>query len=165
MLGLIIEAPRHGYDLEQVIEGRGIRQWADIGFSSIYYLLAKLEQRGLVGTPEAPTAAKSRRVFHATDAGREAAGRCAFQFVADPGRPLLVGVSNLPLLSAREYAQALGQRLARVEARIAAVKAAESAQSPLPPPAREVFSYSLTLLEAERTWLAARARVTDDHQD
>nr|MBA3799931.1 PadR family transcriptional regulator [Geodermatophilaceae bacterium] len=37
VLGLIVERPRHGYDLEQVIEQRGIRQWTDIGFSSIYY--------------------------------------------------------------------------------------------------------------------------------
>ncbi len=55
VLGLIVEQPRHGYDLEQVIEERGIRQWTDIAFSSIYYVLAKLEKRGLVkrvGHPE-----------------------------------------------------------------------------------------------------------------
>ncbi|MDO3704922.1 PadR family transcriptional regulator [Micromonospora sp. C28SCA-DRY-2] len=168
VLGLIVESPRHGYDLEQVIERRGIRQWTEIGFSSIYYLLAKLESRGLVHAPEAPAAAKSRRVFHATAAGREAAARGALALIAEPrpvAHPLLVGVANLALLSDQEYRRALGDRLARVEARIAAVRAAEAAQSPLAPPAREVFSYSLSLLEAERSWLAARAQVRDDGQD
>lgn len=168
VLGLIIERPRHGYDLEQVIERRGIRQWTEIGFSSIYYLLAKLEKRGLVHAPDAPAAAKSRRVFHATGAGVEAATRSALALIAEPRpvpHPLLVGVANLALLSERQYVQALRERLAQVDARIAAVRAAESAQAPLTLPAREVFSCSLSLLEAERSWLATRAQVRDDRQD
>ena len=35
ILGLLEEQPRHGYELEQVIEERGIRQWTALGFSSI----------------------------------------------------------------------------------------------------------------------------------
>lgn len=38
----------------------------------------------------------------------------------------------------------------------------ERSQAPLPRPAREVFSYSLSLLEAERSWLAERAQVSDE---
>ncbi|MGN9764983.1 PadR family transcriptional regulator [Micromonospora sp. SD12] len=168
VLGLIVERARHGYDLERVIAQRGIRQWTDVGFSSIYYLLGKLEKRGLVHAPEAPATAKSRRVFHATAEGREVATRTALALVAQPQparHPLLVGLANLPLLSDREYAAALRTRLAGVEARIGAIRAAQQAQAPLPRPAREVFSYSLSLLEAERQWLAARAQVPDDGQD
>ncbi|WP_063059580.1 PadR family transcriptional regulator [Nocardia sienata] len=168
VLGLVIERPQHGYDLEQVVERRGIRQWTEIGFSSIYYLLAKLERRGYVHVPEAPAAAKGRRVFHATAAGREVAARVALALVAEAHpvpNPFLVGVSNLPLLSEPEYTQALADRLERVRARIAAIEAAASAQSPLAPPAREVFSYSLSLLEAERSWLAQRVQVPDGGQN
>ncbi|MFV2110801.1 PadR family transcriptional regulator [Micromonospora sp. LOL_025] len=165
VLGLVIERPRHGYDLEQVIARRGIRQWSDIGFSSIYYLLTKLEKRGLVHVPEAPAAPKSRRVFHATAEGRTAAARTALALIEEPQpvrHPLLAGIANLPLLSDRQYAQALRTRLARVEARIESVRMAQQARAPLPHPAREVFSYSLSLLEAERQWLTARAQVPDD---
>ncbi|MBQ0906099.1 PadR family transcriptional regulator [Micromonospora sp. U21] len=168
VLGLVIERPQHGYDLQQVIEQRGIRQWTDIGFSSIYYLLTKLEQRGLLHVPEAPAAGKSRRVFHATTEGRKVAARNALAFVAEARpvpHPLLVGVANLSLLSAQQYAQALRTRLAQIEARIAAVGAVQqvrSAQAPFA--AREVFSYSLSLLEAERQWLASRVQVPDDQQ-
>ena len=84
VLGLIIERPRHGYDLEQVIARRGIRQWSDVGFSSIYYLLAKLDRRGLVHVPEAPAAPKSRQVFHATAEGRAAAARTALALIEQP---------------------------------------------------------------------------------
>ena len=162
VLGLIIERPRHGYDLEQVIQRRGIRQWTDIGFSSIYYLLTKLEQRGLVQVPEARAAAKSRRVFHATRAGRRTAARTASALIEEVRpvpHPLLVGVANLPLLAAGEYARALRARLAQIEQRIAAVRAAQQAQAPLALPAREVFSFSLSLLEAERSWLAGRVQM------
>lgn len=168
VLGLIIERPQHGYDLEQVIEQRGIRQWTDIGFSSIYYLLTKLEKRSLIHVSEAPAGAKSRRVFHATTAGRQAATRNALALIAELRaipHPLLVGIANLPLLAEHEYAEALRTRLTQVEGRIAAVEEAEQAQAHLPLPAREVFSYSLSLLEAERSWLAARVQVSGDRQD
>ncbi|AOS65021.1 PadR family transcriptional regulator [Actinoalloteichus hymeniacidonis] len=162
VLGLIIERPSHGYDLEQVIEQRGIRQWTDIGFSSIYYLLTKLERRGFIEAPETPATARSRRVFHATDTGREIAARTSVDLLAQlrpVPQPFLVGVANLPLLADAEYRRALGARLDQVEARIAALRQAEQAQGPLPLPAREVFSYSLSLLEAERSWLVSRAQV------
>ena len=164
VLGLIVEQPRHGYDLEQVIEHRGIRQWTAIGFSSIYYLLAKLEKRGLVGPTEGRSGAKSRRVFQATDEGRRVATDSALAFLADlrmVPHPILVGLANLALLSERDYDEALRSRLVQVDARITEVVNAQQSQTPLPRPAREVFSYALSLLEAERAWLAARVQVCD----
>ena len=44
LLSLIVEQPRHAYEIEQVIEERNMRYWTEIGFSSIYRLLAKLEE-------------------------------------------------------------------------------------------------------------------------
>ncbi|NIJ12111.1 DNA-binding PadR family transcriptional regulator [Saccharomonospora amisosensis] len=162
VLGLIIERPRHGYDIEQVIERRGIRQWTEIGFSSIYYLLAKLDKRGLVHTTDTGVAPKSRHVFHATELGRGVATQNTLAYLQQlrpVAHPLLVGVSNLSLLPDRQYTRALRDRLAKIEERIASVRQTEAAQAPLPLPAREVFSYSLSLLEAEREWLARRAEV------
>jgi DNA-binding PadR family transcriptional regulator len=165
VLGLVVERPRHGYDLEQVIEQRGIRRWTDIGFSSIYYVLAKLERRGLVRDDGDRSGAKTKRVFRATAEGERAAAGAALAFIADPRpvpHPVLVGLANLPLVAERDYAEALRSRLTQVEARIASVVEAERAQAPLPRPAREVFSYTLSLLEAERSWLVERVQVSDD---
>ena len=165
VLGLIVEHPRHGYDLEQVIEQRGIRQWTDIGFSSIYYVLAKLEKRGLVEAAESRSGVKSRRVFQSTDEGRQIAADEAVAFIADLRAipyPVLVGLANLPLVSERAYDEALRSRMTQLAARIASVMEAERSQAPLPRPAREVFSYSLSLLEAERSWLAERVQVPDE---
>ncbi|AJT42438.1 PadR family transcriptional regulator [Psychromicrobium lacuslunae] len=163
ILGLVVEQARHGYELEQLIEQRGIRQWTDIGFSSIYYLLGKLQTSDLVQTAEGSTGAKSRRVFQATEKGKNAAASAALAFIAEAQpipHPLLVGLSNMSLLSADNLRLALVQRLGQIEVRIATVKAAEELQAPLPMPAREVFSYSLSLLEAERSWLVSRVQVS-----
>lgn len=165
VLGLVAERPRHGYDLEQVIEHRGIRQWTDIGFSSIYYVLAKLEKRGLIETEDDRPGTKSRRVFRATGQGRRVAGDAVLEFIADTRavpQPLLVGLANMPLVAERGYDEALRSRLAHINQRIAHVQQAQRSQAPLPRPAREVFSYSLRLLEAERLWLAERVRVSDE---
>lgn len=164
VLGLIVEQPRHGYDLEQVIEQRGIRQWTDIGFSSIYYLLAKLEKRALIDAAAGRRGTKSRRVFRATAAGKRLAADETRALIADHRtvpHPFLVGLANLPLLPPRAYDEALRTRLTQVETRLASVENAEQSQAPLPHPAREVFSFSVSLLQAERSWLAARVQVSD----
>ena len=164
-LGLIAERPRHGYDLELVIEQRGIRRWAEIGFSSIYYMLTKLEGRGLTEPDDAQVSAKSRRVFRVTTAGRNAAGEGVFTFIADQrtiAHPVLVGLANRTLISEEDYVDALRRRLIWIETRISAVTAAGRSQSPLARPAREVFSYSLSLPEAEKSWLATRVQVPNE---
>lgn len=56
ILGLLVEQPRDGYQLPGVITERGMRDSTEIGFSSIYYLLAKLSDRGLAEEVEAQPA-------------------------------------------------------------------------------------------------------------
>ena len=70
ILTLVAEKPRHGYEIECVIEERGMRDWTEIGFSSIYYLLKKLEKEGLLeGRMETTGRGPARKVYRATPAG------------------------------------------------------------------------------------------------
>ena len=72
ILSLVAEEPRHGYEIERVIEERGMREWTEVGFSSIYYLLKKLEQKGLVEGRLAEAArGPARKVYQVTPAGAE----------------------------------------------------------------------------------------------
>jgi len=69
VLGLVVEQPRHGYQIEQLIEQRGMRRWTDIGFSSIYFLLKKLEHGGFIeGRLEKTERGPARKVYHPTPA-------------------------------------------------------------------------------------------------
>lgn len=48
LLSLLAEQPRHGYDLDRIIEQRGYRQWTSLASSSVYYVLGRLADRGLI---------------------------------------------------------------------------------------------------------------------
>ncbi|KOX33924.1 PadR family transcriptional regulator [Saccharothrix sp. NRRL B-16348] len=171
LLGLLVEAPRHGYELEEVIAARGMREWTEIGFSSIYYLLGKLRDRGLVAEVDPPARGKARKVFGPTEEGRRACTRAAEAAVAElePVFPrVLVGLANQPVIPPDRLRAALARRAASVAGKLAELRAAVAAQPHAPRFARAIFDYSLAQLEAEQRWLAAyRAELTDspDQED
>jgi len=50
LLSLLYDKDYYGYEFETVIEQRNMRGWTDIGFSSIYNSLNKLEKKGYIGS-------------------------------------------------------------------------------------------------------------------
>jgi len=62
LLSLIAENPRHGYDLEHVIAERGMRNWTEIAFSSIYFVLNQLVKQELAVRMSNPPPGAGRRV-------------------------------------------------------------------------------------------------------
>src|ERR1700692_2284362 len=74
LLSLLAERPMHGYEINQQIQARAIRQWANIGFSSIYQVLDTLVKEGFLQAEEVENpgqGASYRTVYTITDAGRE----------------------------------------------------------------------------------------------
>ncbi len=73
ILGLLCESPRYGYELEKIIEERGMRVWTEIGFSSIYYVLKRLESREYIQSEVKDVEGRpSRRVYTVTEKGQTA---------------------------------------------------------------------------------------------
>jgi DNA-binding PadR family transcriptional regulator len=68
LLALLAEEPRNGYQLMQEIERRSEGVWRPSP-GSVYPALQQLEDEGLVRSEET----EGRKLFHLTDAGREAA--------------------------------------------------------------------------------------------
>ncbi|MEV7771918.1 GyrI-like domain-containing protein [Kitasatospora sp. NPDC086791] len=159
LLGLLVEQPRHGYELERVIAERGMREWTEIGFSSIYYLLTKLRQRGLIDrTAESPAGGgKARKVYAATPEGRAACAAAAVEAIAEP-HPLfprvLVGLANQPAVEHEELLAALDRRSRALADRAEEVRRAAEA-SDGPGFVRAIFDYSMGQLAAEQAWLAS----------
>jgi DNA-binding PadR family transcriptional regulator len=162
------EKPRHGYELDEVISARGMREWTEIGFSSIYYLLGRLRDRGLITEVDTPRAGrgKARRVYGPTAEGRRACARAAEAAVAELRPvfpPVLAGLANQPAIAPERLRAALDRRAAALTERIAAIGAARDAQPGMPGFVRAIFDYSLGRLAAEQQWLAAyRAAVSDE---
>ena len=95
VLSLLAEQPRHGYDLDRVIEQRGYRQWTSLAFSSVYYLLKRLSERGLLEPDEGSQG--RRTVFRVTEAGRRELRQAAGERVLAPAPP---SAGVLPALNA-----------------------------------------------------------------
>jgi len=156
-LSLIVEQPRHGYDIEQIIEERGMREWTEIGFSSIYYLLKKMEKAGLITSMTAPSDGKGpgRKVYSSTAAGVDACKKSVLEALGTPKRcypPLQLGMANMNMVPVTEalsalnrYRDALAERLAKIEFM--------SKQPSLPGVVIDMFDYSRTMVQAELAWI------------
>jgi DNA-binding PadR family transcriptional regulator len=157
ILSLVTEKPRHGYEMEQVIEGRGMREWTEVGFSSIYYLLKKLEKDGLVESQlEQAERGPARKVYHATQAGYAALHQGTLDALAalpHPTSPLQLGLSNLPILSPEEAISALQTHRQALIERIEGVQATWDRQRPLPYFVDAMFDHALTMANAELAWI------------
>jgi DNA-binding PadR family transcriptional regulator len=169
LLGLLVEEPRHGYELEEVITERGMREWTEIGFSSIYYLLGKLSERGLIAeTDRSRSGPKARKVYAATAAGHEACARAVEAVLAEvrPVYPaLLVGLANQPTVPPDRLVAALARRAEALTERVREVRAAAEAQRDAPGFVHAIFDHALGQLAAEQSWLTAyRAEVTGETQ-
>jgi DNA-binding PadR family transcriptional regulator len=155
VLGLVAEMPRHGYQLEQVIEERGMREWTQIGFSSIYFVLGQLEKLDLVAA-EKPAGAKAKKVFQATDAGRATLAEqslAALRTVRPSYGSVLLGMAHWPVLERHEARGALQMRGAAVEAELDRLGRIQVAQQPLPDFVEALFDYALGQLRAEGEWV------------
>lgn len=152
----MVEQPRHSYQLEAVVAERGVREWTALGFSSIYYLLNKLESRGLLSSERPNARARGRRIYSPTSAGLAACmegTRDALQRLAPLTAPVLVGMANSPLLPADQVAEALRRRHENIGLRIESVSTARREQEPVEAFVAAIFEHGIAMLNAERNWI------------
>jgi DNA-binding PadR family transcriptional regulator len=156
ILGLIVEQPRHGYEIERVIEERGMRNWTEVGFSSIYYLLKKLEQEGYVeGQLVEAARGPARKVYRASPSGREALRAGVIEALSVPQRSypsVQLGLSHLPGIPVADAVAALGQYRDSLAEQLAEVRHSWETKNPLPLFIEAMFEHSTMLIQAELSW-------------
>jgi DNA-binding PadR family transcriptional regulator len=156
LLGLVAEIPRHGYELEAEIERRGMREWTQIAFSSVYFVLGKLETAGFV-TAKKPAGPKARKTFSVTAAGRRALvarTSAALATYRTTYSSLLLGMMHWPVLEREEALGALEARRRSVDAELARLAGVQLERQPLPDHVEAIFDFSLSELRAESEWIA-----------
>lgn len=68
LLSLLYDKDYYGYELEAVIQQRNMRGWTNIGFSSIYNSLSKLEKNGhIISRYEKEHGSPKRKVYSIKD--------------------------------------------------------------------------------------------------
>ncbi len=159
ILGLVAEEPKYGYQIEQDIIQRGMREWTEIAFSSIYYILNKLEERTLLSSEKRSEGDHpARKVYTLTGQGWEAYREAVRIRLTNP-RPRTedfdLGLANMAALEHAELLQAVMANQAALEERINRVRAkyASDGGEQLSLPAKELFQHSIASMSAELEWM------------
>lgn len=160
ILSLVAEKPGHGHDIQQLIDERDLREWVAIGFSSVYYILNKLEEQGLVSsTLLAAGAGPARKFYTITDAGRGLLQTAMQERLSQPralGSGFELGLANLSAMTPLQAYKALYQHWSALALRLARLESAwEKHQQDRQPQEhiRALYTYSIATTQTELEWL------------
>lgn len=161
LLSLLAEQPMHGYQIEQTIEARGMREWTPIGFSSIYYLLDKMKAKGWLSSTLSQAAGKgpARQVFQITSSGKKVWKEAVLQALGNPHRAasnFMLGLANIIALDRAEVYQAVSGYRTQLQEHRAHVQAKlDGYHSQLPWEVSQLFDLSLAQITCELEWVNA----------
>jgi DNA-binding PadR family transcriptional regulator len=169
VLGLLCENPLYGYTIEKIIDERGMRHWTDIGFSSIYYVLKRLERRDLITSScEQQEDKPSRKVYTITKAGRELMKDKVRCLLAQPRRiasPFDLGIVHNPLLPREETIACLKERMTALDTSIRSLQSrrAKHQQNNKPYFVLALSDRTLAHLTTEKVWVEQFIREVERH--
>jgi DNA-binding PadR family transcriptional regulator len=159
ILRILASGDRHAYALDRLFDENRMREWADIGFSSIYSTLGKLERKELVRSRMEPEqAGPARRVYSLTAKGRAEVRREIVRLLeggdSEPKDLTTVGLILSSFLGERDFEASLARR------RTGLVRRLEFLRDPeIPETARGrdrirlAFQRQRALVQAEVAWL------------
>jgi DNA-binding PadR family transcriptional regulator len=159
ILGLLYEHHHYAYRLEQIIKKRGMRNWADIGFSSIYYVLKRLEENKLVESQVKISKGKpSRKVYYITKEGKLAMENKVKNLLSENRKqisPFDLGMANIEILGIDETINCLKLYLKSTEERIEFLEKSIDMHEGINSHFNVIalFTRPLTILKAEKDWI------------
>ena len=159
ILGLIAEEPCHGYQLEQKINDRGIREWTDIAFSSIYYLLKKLEDYGYCSAETMESSDRpAKNLYHISPAGFQVLSENIQLRLREPqvfSPDIAIALAFAALIDPAIVRKSLEVYRTELQKRYEAVQEKWRADQKygLPDSVHALFDRSLKLMHTELVWL------------
>jgi DNA-binding PadR family transcriptional regulator len=140
-----------------VIEQRSMREWTQIGFSSIYFVVGRLQARGLIAANRvASSGSKARKVYSITKAGRvtlREETHAALSSIRPTYSSVLLGMINWPALKREEALRALQGRKEAIGAEVERLEDLQTAQQPMPDFVEALFEHSIGQLRSEAVWV------------
>jgi DNA-binding PadR family transcriptional regulator len=159
ILGLLYEKPQYGYQIEKTIESWGMRNWTQIGFSSIYYVLKKLEKKDLVESKIEKVEGKpSRKIYTITEAGKTEMKKKLTDLLSWNKKlisPFDLGIAYINYLEPQEMIDCLENYVKSAEGRIKFLESSVKTQKELKAPYYVIalFSRPLASLKTEIEWV------------
>ena len=158
ILGLVCEGFRYGYELNKIIDERNMRHWTEIAFSSIYYVLKRLEKKELIVSGTESVSGRSRKVYSVTSQGEVAMREKVNYLISNTHSvpdPFDLGIGNLDKLTHEDikaglgsYVESLGVQEQFLRKRLAVME-----ESEWPYHIRGLVTRPLAMLDAERKWV------------
>jgi DNA-binding PadR family transcriptional regulator len=160
ILSLVNEGPRYGYEIQQIIDERGLREWLTIGFSSLYYVLNKLEQQRLISSELRPEGrGPARKVYRITEAGRGILQTAVSDLLRQPrslGSGFELGLVNLRALTPGQVFRVLSQHRDDLRHSLEMVEKAwerHQAENQAADHIQALYTHSIALMRAELEWM------------
>jgi DNA-binding PadR family transcriptional regulator len=157
ILGLLIEKPRHGYDILQEIERRDMKHWVGISTPAIYKGLTRLEaKRVLSAHAESGTRHPDRTVYRVTASGKEYFHRLMAEALGDPQHlflNLMAGVGFAHLEGRQALLTHLESRNRKLEPLLEFLQSHYAKVSHLSSVADDIIQFYIDLIKLEIAWV------------
>ena len=158
LLGLLLNGPRYGYELHQIVRAHG-ELYADLKKANLYYLLERLASEGYLRV-EAETGTRGNRgerlIYELTELGRERFNSLLHEVMLSY-EPIHMGIDTavvfLSYLSSMEGLQLLEQRRQIVAERRAEMAAELNISKVSNPLVHIASDHLLSLVDAELAWI------------
>jgi DNA-binding PadR family transcriptional regulator len=160
VMGLLLDGPRHGYEINKLIKGP-MQKAFDLNPASTYYTLEKLEQKGFVDKSETQQDKRPRKiVYRLSPSGKEEFYRLlesALSSKSDPVYPMEVGLVFIDKLAPTESIRLLENRIDDYRGRLAKLEALKQkgfnviVGGPIPDH-RWMIEHKISHLKAEIEW-------------
>lgn len=160
LLSIIAEGPIYGHAIQDIIAERGLRDWTNIGTSSMYYVLEKLERQGLLDSAgDSQSTGPARRQYRITPAGYGVLQTAVADLLSSPRENadgLELGLANLHVLRPSQIRLALHTYRQDLMTHLAQTREqAQQLADDTPFHVQEIFAHRAAMLEAELDWIAA----------
>lgn len=122
ILGMLYEKPMYGYEIEKQIIDTSMRDWTEIGFSSIYYILKKLQSKKLIRLEIILNEKnQTRKMYHITEKGKNQTKHAVKSIISIHENVIWrmdLGLAYLNLLDSSEILESLSKYKKSIETKI-----------------------------------------------
>ncbi len=163
LLSLVAEAPRYGHEIQQLIDERALREWLTIGFSSIYYILNKLEKQNMVKSSLYDSGGRgpARKRYEITEAGQGILQTAISSLLRQPrpfGSGFELGLANLHVLKPQQAYRVLRYHRDDLKYQLDSIERAWSRHQEEDTPEiaehiRALYTHSIAVMQSEIEWM------------
>ena len=149
-LGLVAERQCHAKDIDERIEQRGMRDWTAIGTSSIYGVLKKLKNNGLVSSWIEELDNRMIKVYQITNLGLQVLKGKVFnvlkEFIGKNDENFYVAFSMLPILTKEQQTEAITSSINKIKKHKEGLEDMLKENSHMPLNVRGLFVHPIKIL-------------------